>query len=132
MNVHRSAKVLKCLLFFSAVQDIKDSLKDSSKATGCFEFFHSRSGGSIEPGLASSCMVKEAIDLDVAIQTDSNPNPEPKWIRESIHCNDNLLYLYTSGTTGLPKAVIIKHVRYTQCVFLIVYVGLDTREMMIR
>ena len=51
-------------------------------------------------------------DLDAAIQSDSNPNPEPKLIRESIHCIDNLLYIYTSGTTGLPKAVIIKHVRY--------------------
>ena len=79
-----------------------------------FEFFHSRSGSSIvglATGSDSGSGFKDAIDLDEALQKDSNPNPEPKWIRESIHCIDNLLYIYTSGTTGLPKAVIIKHVR---------------------
>ena len=108
----------KSLLFvhnvnFSAVQEIKESLRQStSSGKEGFEFFHSRSGSSIA-GLAtgSGSGFKDAIDLDEALQKDSNPNPEPKWIRESIHCIDNLLYIYTSGTTGLPKAVIIKHVR---------------------
>jgi citronellyl-CoA synthetase len=97
------------------VQEVKESLKQStSSGKDGFEFFHSRSGSSIV-GLAtatgSGSGFKDAIDLDEALQKDSNPNPEPKWIRESIHCIDNLLYIYTSGTTGLPKAVIIKHVR---------------------
>ena len=99
------------------MQEIKESLRQStSSGKEGFEFFHSRSGSSIV-GLATgsgSCSgsgFKDAIDLDEALQKDSNPNPEPKWIRESIHCIDNLLYIYTSGTTGLPKAVIIKHVR---------------------
>ena len=108
----------KSLLFvhnvnFSAVQEVKESLRQStSSGKEGFEFFHSRSGSSIV-GLAtgSGSGLKDAIDLDEALQKDSNPNPEPKWIRESIHCIDNLLYIYTSGTTGLPKAVIIKHVR---------------------
>ena len=95
------------------MQEIKESLRQStSSGKEGFEFFHSRSGSSIV-GLAtgSGLGFKDAIDLDEALQKDSNPNPEPKWIRESIHCIDNLLYIYTSGTTGLPKAVIIKHVR---------------------
>ena len=95
------------------MQEVKESLKQStSSGKDGFEFFHSRSGSSIV-GLAtgSDSGFKDAIDLDEALQKDSNPNPEPKWIRESIHCIDNLLYIYTSGTTGLPKAVIIKHVR---------------------
>ena len=106
----------KSLLFvhnvnFSAVQEVKESLRQStSSGKEGFEFFHSRSGTSIV-GLATGSGFKDAIDLDEALQKDSNPNPEPKWIRESIHCIDNLLYIYTSGTTGLPKAVIIKHVR---------------------
>ena len=108
----------KSLLFvhnvnFSAVQEVKESLRQSTNSgKEGFEFFHSRSGTSIV-GLAtgSGSGFKDAIDLDEALQKDSNPNPEPKWIRESIHCIDNLLYIYTSGTTGLPKAVIIKHVR---------------------
>ena len=106
----------KSLLFvhnvnFSAVQEVKESLRQStSSGKDGFEFFHSRSGSSIVE-LATGSGFKDAIDLDEALQKDSNPNPEPKWIRESIHCIDNLLYIYTSGTTGLPKAVIIKHVR---------------------
>ena len=108
----------KSLLFvhnvnFSAVQEVKESLRQTTNSgKEGFEFFHSRSGTSIV-GLAtgSGSGFKDAIDLDEALQKDSNPNPEPKWIRESIHCIDNLLYIYTSGTTGLPKAVIIKHVR---------------------
>ena len=93
------------------MQEIKESLRQStSSGKEGFEFFHSRSGSSIV-GLATGSGLKDAIDLDEALQKDSNPNPEPKWIRESIHCIDNLLYIYTSGTTGLPKAVIIKHVR---------------------
>ena len=114
----------KSLLFvhnvnFSAVQEVKESLRQStSSGKEGFEFFHSRSGSSIvglatgsDSGSDSGSGFKDAIDLDEALQKDSNPNPEPKWIRESIHCIDNLLYIYTSGTTGLPKAVIIKHVR---------------------
>ena len=100
---------------FSAVQEVKESLRQStSSGKEGFEFFHSRSGSSIvglATGSDSGSGFKDAIDLDEALQKDSNPNPEPKWIRESIHCIDNLLYIYTSGTTGLPKAVIIKHVR---------------------
>ena len=93
------------------MQEVKESLRQStSSGKEGFEFFHSRSGSSIV-GLATGSGLKDAIDLDEALQKDSNPNPEPKWIRESIHCIDNLLYIYTSGTTGLPKAVIIKHVR---------------------
>ena len=97
------------------MQEVKESLKQStSSGKDGFEFFHSRSGSSIvglATGSGSGSGFKDAIDLDEALQKDSNPNPEPKWIRESIHCIDNLLYIYTSGTTGLPKAVIIKHVR---------------------
>ena len=70
--------------------------------------FHSKSG-SDQKGLVSQDST--SVDLDEAIQAESNPAAEPKSVRDSLHCNDNLLYIYTSGTTGLPKAVIIKHVR---------------------
>ena len=73
-----------------------------------FEFFHSQSGSELK-GLLSR--MDDAIDLDQAIQEESNPHPEPKEVRDAIHIHDNLLYIYTSGTTGLPKAVIIKHIR---------------------
>lgn len=51
-----------------------------------------------------------SVDLDAEIEASSS-QPEPKAIADSIHFTDPLLYLYTSGTTGLPKAVIIKHIR---------------------
>lgn len=40
---------------------------------------------------------------------ESAPNKTPSY-RGDI--NDKLVYIYTSGTTGLPKAAIIKHVRF--------------------
>jgi solute carrier family 27 fatty acid transporter 1/4 len=113
INVAECRAIIYGLELEEAVQEVKESLRQStSSGKEGFEFFHSRSGTSIV-GLAtgSGSGFKDAIDLDEALQKDSNPNPEPKWIRESIHCIDNLLYIYTSGTTGLPKAVIIKHVR---------------------
>ena len=39
----------------------------------------------------------------------STENPVPK---DRINHGDDLLYLYTSGSTGLPKAVPFRHSRY--------------------
>ena len=92
---------------FPAVAEIKDDLERQHPG---FQFFHSRSGSG-DANLQSTGLMDGAVDLDEAVMKESNPNPEPKALRDSIGTNDNLLYIYTSGTTGLPKAVIIKHVR---------------------
>jgi acyl-coenzyme A synthetase/AMP-(fatty) acid ligase len=94
-------------LFCIAVEEVRDALADGKDD---FSFFHSRTGGDLKSSVSSQ--MKGAIDLDEAIKSDSNPNPEPKSVSEAIRSTDNLLYIYTSGTTGLPKAVIIKHIRY--------------------
>ena len=86
---------------------------DLEKLHPRFQFFHSRSGleDSTDDDDDAGPIIDGAIDLDQVMFKDSNPNPEPKAVRDAIGTNDDLLYIYTSGTTGLPKAVIIKHIR---------------------
>ena len=38
--------------------------------------------------------------------------PPPASLRSSCRCTDTLLHIFTSGTTGLPKAARLNHVRY--------------------
>jgi len=38
--------------------------------------------------------------------------PLPQSVQDSIQFRDKLLYIFTSGTTGMPKAAVIKHARY--------------------
>jgi len=55
--------------------------------------------------------VPGARDLDTlaALQPVSRVSPA---VRASLNFSDKLLYIFTSGTTGLPKAAVIKHARY--------------------
>uniref|UniRef100_A0A146LH94 Very long-chain fatty acid transport protein n=1 Tax=Lygus hesperus TaxID=30085 RepID=A0A146LH94_LYGHE len=48
-------------------------------------------------------------DFDNLLQQMSTDCPEPK---DPIMYTDKLLYIFTSGTTGLPKAAILPHSRY--------------------
>ncbi|XP_035706331.1 long-chain fatty acid transport protein 4 isoform X4 [Folsomia candida] len=50
-----------------------------------------------------------SLDLDVKIKSYSKEAPV---ISTPINFSDKLLYIFTSGTTGLPKAAIIKHSRF--------------------
>ncbi len=53
-------------------------------------------------------ILSKAIDMDSDLTRFSSLPPEPK---ADIGFTDDLFYLYTSGTTGLPKAAIFKHSR---------------------
>jgi len=53
--------------------------------------------------------IPNSIDLKTEISNSSTAQPVPS---EKIDFYDNLFYIFTSGTTGFPKAAVIKHGRY--------------------
>lgn len=55
---------------------------------------------------------------DILPELDTTPSEPPSY-KGSL--DDHLLYIYTSGTTGMPKAAVIKHLRYIVCGILIHY-----------
>ena len=52
-------------------------------------------------------------DCDFALQIDSAPTTQPDpQLRADIRAEDDMLYIFTSGTTGLPKAARYSHMRW--------------------
>jgi len=49
-------------------------------------------------------------DLDAAL-AEKSPAPIPRTFRDGLTAGDKALYVYTSGTTGMPKAANISHMR---------------------
>ena len=49
-------------------------------------------------------------NLDVALAASPSTAPDPAW-RAGVTCNDRAFYIFTSGTTGLPKAANVTHLR---------------------
>lgn len=49
--------------------------------------------------------------LDAELETMSRERPA-RSIRSSVGLKDSFGYIYTSGTTGLPKACVIKNLKY--------------------
>lgn len=52
-----------------------------------------------------------ALNFELVCQTASIENPPSAW-REGLVAGEPALYIFTSGTTGLPKAAIISHARW--------------------
>jgi len=57
-----------------------------------------------------------ARDLDEALARQS-PGTLPSTLRDGMVANDPCLYIFTSGTTGLPKAARLNHVRISNIMF---------------
>ena len=60
--------------------------------------------------------VPNQIDGAVDVEEAFSGFPEvavPRQIRKSVKWNDHFCYIFTSGTTGLPKAAVGDHGRYT-------------------
>jgi fatty-acyl-CoA synthase len=49
-------------------------------------------------------------DFDAALAAVPDAPADPRW-REDVVCADTAFYIFTSGTTGLPKAAKISHLR---------------------
>jgi len=60
-------------------------------------------------GHAGASLIPNATDLDAGLLHAPTSVPVPS---EQINFTDKLLYIFTSGTTGLPKAAVIKHSRF--------------------
>ena len=52
-----------------------------------------------------------ALDLEQAAAQATDTNPPVEW-RGGLVAGDPALYIFTSGTTGLPKAAVISHARW--------------------
>ena len=87
---------------------MKDDLLQSARKEG-FEFYYSLAGSGLSLSPALSALAG-ALFLDAEVEGCSG-EPEPEWVAAQILPSDSIFYMYTSGTTGLPKAVKVSHIR---------------------
>jgi fatty-acyl-CoA synthase len=64
-----------------------------------------------DPDAGSFELPSGAIDLGGPLARASTENPDPS-VREDLVAGRDLFYMFTSGTTGLPKAARLSHMRY--------------------
>ena len=72
----------------------------SAEATGCIE----AQAWSVDGEFAGSR------DFNAALQRQSTERPDPS-VRATVKSSEPVLKMFTSGTTGLPKAALMTHVR---------------------
>ena len=85
---------------FTVVKELESSLSD-------VELFASGVDDSTKSLVQSNSSI---VDLDIEI-VNSSVETVPQSVQTCTNFNDKLLYIFTSGTTGLPKAAVIKHSR---------------------
>lgn len=62
-------------------------------------------------GPSTANISEKAVRLDLEL-VNSSIDPVPVSVQKCTNFNDKLLYIFTSGTTGLPKAAVIKNSRF--------------------
>ena len=73
-----------------------------------FAFYCTKRGSGLEDSAQSTLEGATNQDEECA---KSSSGREPESVAKSIHHMDPMFYMYTSGTTGMPKAVIITHIK---------------------
>ncbi|XP_046919481.2 fatty acid transport protein 1 [Dermatophagoides farinae] len=120
-----SLVVIKCkaLIFsselFQAVDEIREDLKSKNDHMK-FYCFNVNSNDDHDHHMMRQG--KEVFCKNLNIEMDKMSSEAPQKSIDSVSFNDRLLYIYTSGTEGLPKAAIIKNSRF-------IYMGAATRFM---
>ncbi|KAG5321732.1 S27A4 protein, partial [Acromyrmex heyeri] len=89
----------KAVIFGSELKDAIRDIKDKIPDIELYQWSE----------LADTSILEGAIDLNTKI---SNIDPEPLIILDYGNPRDKLIYVYTSGTTGMPKAAVINNLRY--------------------
>lgn len=87
--------------YFEIVKELESSLSD-------VELFASGGGDSTKSLVQDDSSI---VDLDMEI-VNSSVEAVPQSVQTCTNFNDKLLYIFTSGTTGLPKAAVIKNSRF--------------------
>ncbi|XP_018351249.1 PREDICTED: long-chain fatty acid transport protein 4 [Trachymyrmex septentrionalis] len=89
----------KAVIFGSELKDAIRDIKDKIPDIELYQWSE----------LADTSILEDAIDLNTKI---SNIDPGPLIILDHGNPRDKLIYVYTSGTTGMPKAAVINNLRY--------------------
>jgi len=87
--------------YLEIVKELESSLSD-------VELFASGGGDSTKLLVQDDSSI---VDLDIEI-VNSSVEAVPQSVQTCTNFNDKLLYIFTSGTTGLPKAAVIKNSRF--------------------
>jgi fatty-acyl-CoA synthase len=64
-----------------------------------------------DPEVPGFSLPDDAVDLSPLLAEASTECPDPA-LRKSLVAGDDLFYIFTSGTTGLPKAARLSHMRW--------------------
>ena len=94
------------IYFSSGLKDIKEHL--CATMGDNFAFYCTKRGSGLEDSAQSTLEGATNQDEECA---KSSSGREPESVAKSIHHMDPMFYMYTSGTTGMPKAVIITHIK---------------------
>ncbi|NWV15101.1 S27A3 protein, partial [Ptilonorhynchus violaceus] len=98
---------------FASVEPLLPSLREDGVAVWVL------GAGPYPPGVVA---LQELLDA-----ASEELEPEDVWEPEDM--NDTCLYIFTSGTTGLPKAARVSHLKSVMCLSFYELVGASSRDV---